>query len=54
MRNDLRLAAKIAVNLDGKSGLWTDAQAGNPLLKGIPDFLIEEASAEEEELLGEY
>lgn len=28
------------------------AQSQNPLLKNLTDFLIEEASAEEEELLG--
>ena len=62
MRNDIKLAAKIITNLDGKWGLWkaedssTSAVIGlapnNPLLANITDYLIEEASAEEEELLG--
>merc|ERR1719295_1026139 len=65
VRNDIKLAAKIITNLDGKWGLWKpEAEAGadssavmglasnNPLLANITDYLIEEASAEEEELLG--
>ena len=66
VRNDIKLAAKIITNLDGKWGLWKP-EAGadssstgpvmglpsnNPLLHNITDYLIEEASAEEEELLG--
>ena len=69
VRNDIKLAAKIITNLDGKWGLWKPEEAGvgdsssstapvmglpsnNPLLHNITDYLIEEASAEEEELLG--
>ena len=67
VRNDIRLAAKIIQNLDMRLGLWTehpksindpDASANfavssrNPVLNNITDYLIEEASAEEEELLG--
>jgi len=60
VRNDIKLAAKIITNLDTKWGLWqkekTDDTVGlsssNPLLENITDYLIEEASAEEEELLG--
>ena len=65
VRNDIKLAAKIITNLDGKWGLWKpEAEAegsstavmglasNNPLLANITDYLIEEASAEEEELLG--
>ena len=63
VRNDIKLAAKIITNLDNKWGLWkieTDNKdditmglvSSNPLLSNITDYLIEEASAEEEELLG--
>merc|ERR1719382_1521333 len=65
VRNDIKLAAKIITNLDGKWGLWKSEGAdegsstavmglasNNPLLANITDYLIEEASAEEEELLG--
>ena len=65
VRNDIKLAAKIITNLDGKWGLWKpEAEpegsstavmglaSNNPLLANITDYLIEEASAEEEELLG--
>jgi len=62
VRNDIKLAAKIITNLDTKWNLWTpegskeDVSLGlvstNPLLANITDYLIEEASAEEEELLG--
>merc|ERR1719452_384499 len=64
VRNDIKLAAKIITNLDGKWGLWKSEEEGNkeelmlglassnPLLSNITDYLIEEASAEEEELLG--
>lgn len=63
-KNDIKLCAKIAHTLDEKSGLWKDAlvdkeekqsfglQSKNPVLKNITDYLIEEADAEEEELLG--
>ncbi|OXA58328.1 Serrate RNA effector molecule [Folsomia candida] len=63
VRNDIRLAAKVIQHLDSKWNLWDeDRQANdkeiygvystNPVLKNITDYLIEEASAEEEELLG--
>merc|ERR1712130_511259 len=63
VRNDIKLAAKIITNLDTKWGLWKNESEGkddvclglvsaNPLLNNITDYLIEEASAEEEELLG--
>jgi len=64
VRNDIKLASKIITNLDAKWGLWKapekkdddDNMMGiastNPLLANITDYLIEEASAEEEELLG--
>ncbi|XP_037827045.1 serrate RNA effector molecule homolog isoform X1 [Lucilia sericata] len=88
VRADIKLCAKIAMNLDEKFKLWqaekeenkeenassaTEANAStapdannelnnssssygfktnNPVLQNITDFLIEEASAEEEELLG--
>jgi len=64
VRNDIKLAAKIITNLDGKWGLWKaegeenkeeimlGLASSNPLLANITDYLIEEASAEEEELLG--
>lgn len=67
VRADIRHAAKIVYNLDRSRGLWlptaddnTNAQeerpqfsdSRNPLLHNITDYLIEEADAEEEELLG--
>lgn len=65
-RNDMKLCANIINNFDKRSGLWqsTDEEkpitentygvvSRNPVLHNITDFLIEEASAEEEELLGE-
>ncbi|VDN07182.1 unnamed protein product [Thelazia callipaeda] len=66
-QNDLRQAAKLTAIYDKKNGLFQPeeqeerqssfeldiiAQSQNPLLKNLTDFLIEEASAEEEELLG--
>lgn len=63
-KNDIKLCAKIAHSLDEKSGLWKDfvdaqeekrtfgLQSKNPVLKNITDYLIDEADAEEEELLG--
>jgi major membrane immunogen (membrane-anchored lipoprotein) len=50
-------------HLDGKWNLWDEDKqqpqkesygvySTNPVLKNITDYLIEEASAEEEELLG--
>jgi hypothetical protein len=63
VRNDIRLAAKVIQHLDSKWNLWDDdspadnkesygVYSTNPVLKNITDYLIEEASAEEEELLG--
>ncbi|KAH8365273.1 hypothetical protein KR084_007203 [Drosophila pseudotakahashii] len=76
VRSDIKLCAKIALNLDERFKLWTEASANeanakrasessangssstygfnskNPVLQNITDYLIEEASAEEEELLG--
>lgn len=67
VRSDIKLCAKIAHNLDQKAGLWIDQSAqrsengnqtsfglnsNNPVLQNITDYLIEEASAEEDELLG--
>ncbi len=56
------LAAKVIQHLDSKWGLWDEipqtnqtesygVYSTNPVLKNITDYLIEEASAEEEELL---
>ncbi|KAM6969820.1 serrate RNA effector molecule homolog isoform 2-T2 [Aplochiton taeniatus] len=62
LRNDIKLAAKLIHALDDKGLLWSHKpreegqnaglQAQNPILKNITDYLIEEVSAEEEELLG--
>uniref|UniRef100_A0A3Q1CX79 Arsenite-resistance protein 2 n=1 Tax=Amphiprion ocellaris TaxID=80972 RepID=A0A3Q1CX79_AMPOC len=52
LRNDIKLAAKLIHALDEKGDLWTINYSFNPILKNITDYLIEEVSAEEEELLG--
>jgi hypothetical protein len=64
VRSDIRISAKVALHLDNRSGLWLDEEkkekpqqtfglvSNNPVLHNITDYLIEEASAEEEELLG--
>ncbi|KAM9441112.1 serrate RNA effector molecule homolog isoform 2-T2 [Clarias gariepinus] len=59
LRNDIKLAAKLIHALDEREGLWghgdahtSELPSQNPLLKNITDYLIEEVSAEEEELLG--
>ncbi|XP_044270932.1 serrate RNA effector molecule homolog isoform X2 [Tribolium madens] len=64
VRSDIRISAKVALHLDNKVGLWLDEEkkdkpqqtfglvSNNPVLHNITDYLIEEASAEEEELLG--
>ncbi|KAH8277676.1 hypothetical protein KR018_003472 [Drosophila ironensis] len=77
VRSDIKLCAKIILNLDERFKLWPEltteeappsdkpsessangnnAKYGinskNPVLQNITDYLIEEASAEEEELLG--
>ena len=48
-RNDVRIAAKIITTLDARHNLSVDSP--NPLLANVHDYLIEEVSAEEEELL---
>ncbi|KAI4899694.1 hypothetical protein NFI96_004799 [Prochilodus magdalenae] len=62
LRNDIKLAAKLIQSLDDRESLWSqqpseetqtmELPAQNPILKNITDYLIEEVSAEEEELLG--
>ncbi|KAM3823546.1 serrate RNA effector molecule homolog isoform 3-T3 [Vipera latastei] len=64
LRNDIKLAAKLIHALDGRTRLWgageeaqlptpvSNLPSQNPILKNITDYLIEEVSAEEEELLG--
>uniref|UniRef100_A0AAY4EMM1 Serrate RNA effector molecule homolog n=1 Tax=Denticeps clupeoides TaxID=299321 RepID=A0AAY4EMM1_9TELE len=57
LRNDIKLAAKLIHALDERERLWSHKSlsqlpAQNPILKNITDYLIEEVSAEEEELLG--
>ncbi|XP_030760727.1 serrate RNA effector molecule homolog isoform X2 [Sitophilus oryzae] len=65
VRSDIRIAAKVTLHLDSKASLWVDEEekkdkpqqtfglvSNNPVLHNITDYLIEEASAEEEELLG--
>ncbi|XP_067828396.1 serrate RNA effector molecule homolog isoform X2 [Heptranchias perlo] len=63
VRNDIKLAAKLIHSLDDRSQLWSsetvnedgrveNLSSQNPILKNITDYLIEEVSAEEEELLG--
>ncbi|KAK3089966.1 hypothetical protein FSP39_008080 [Pinctada imbricata] len=68
LRSDVKLAAKIIQNLDNKWGIWEEPEeekkdktkeltfsliSRNPVLKNITDYLVEEGSYEEEELLGE-
>uniref|UniRef100_A0A6Q2YYH4 Serrate, RNA effector molecule n=1 Tax=Esox lucius TaxID=8010 RepID=A0A6Q2YYH4_ESOLU len=53
LRNDIKLSAKLIHSLDDRGRLWSNKVATqNPILKNITDYLIEEVSAEEEELLG--
>ncbi|XP_055012390.1 serrate RNA effector molecule homolog [Boleophthalmus pectinirostris] len=52
IRNDIRLSAKLIHALDQKGALWSSEMESNPVLKNITDYLIEEVSAEEEELTG--
>jgi len=68
LKNDIRLAAKIVQNYDQRHNLFQVEAAANgkkngtngagsfssrnPLLKNITDYLVDEADAEEEELLG--
>ena len=49
-RGHILFASKIVTNLDHQRGLWQGGK--NPVLENIQDFLVEEVSAEEEELLG--
>lgn len=52
IKNDIRLSAKLIHSLDHRGALWTNQMESNPVLKNISDYLIEEVSAEEEELTG--
>ncbi|XP_026854386.2 serrate RNA effector molecule homolog isoform X1 [Electrophorus electricus] len=62
LRNDIKLAAKLIHAMDEREKLWShrpraelqviELPTQNPILKNITDYLIEEVSAEEEELLG--
>ncbi|CAI5669877.1 unnamed protein product [Oreochromis niloticus] len=52
VRNDIRLSARLVHSLDQRGELWTEQMETNPILKNITDYLIEEVSAEEEELIG--
>ncbi|GAB1598058.1 serrate RNA effector molecule homolog isoform X3 [Argonauta hians] len=65
VKQDIKLAAKIIQNLDSKWKLWENhgedkkdveksygLVSKNPVLKNIADYLVEEGSYEEEELLG--
>ncbi|BET00364.1 Serrate RNA effector molecule homolog [Nesidiocoris tenuis] len=60
--NDLKLAARIIQELDSRHKIWNQNESSessfglhsdNPILKDITEYLVEEASAEEEELLGQ-
>ncbi|XP_074555090.1 serrate RNA effector molecule homolog isoform X2 [Halichoeres trimaculatus] len=50
VRNDIRLSARLVHSLDQRGALWAGEMETNPVLKNITDYLIEEVSAEEEEL----
>lgn len=65
-QQDIKNAAKIIQNFDTKWRIWEDGDdkkeeekesfglvSKNPVLKNITDYLVEEGSYEEEELLGE-
>lgn len=52
LRNDIRLSARLVHSLDQKGELWAGQMETNPVLRNITDYLIEEVSAEEEELTG--
>ncbi|XP_078494411.1 serrate RNA effector molecule homolog [Ciona intestinalis] len=66
-RNDLRNVARLIMHLDGKWKLWEDSkevkdedkktdgkdEPGNPWLKNISEYLVDEMDAEEEELVGD-
>ncbi|CAJ1048396.1 serrate RNA effector molecule homolog [Xyrichtys novacula] len=51
VRNDIRLSARLVHSLDQRGALWAGEMETNPVLKNITDYLIEEVSAEEEELM---
>ncbi|XP_064652698.1 serrate RNA effector molecule homolog isoform X2 [Lineus longissimus] len=65
VKADIKNSAKIITNLDMMWKLWEDEEkhdtnkmtygliSKNPVLKNITDFLVEEGSYEEEELLGQ-
>ena len=47
VRSDLRLASKLVAGLDSRRGLWPEGGegvAGNPLLRSVQDYLVEEVS----------
>uniref|UniRef100_UPI0009B45916 serrate RNA effector molecule homolog n=1 Tax=Monopterus albus TaxID=43700 RepID=UPI0009B45916 len=52
VRNDIRLSARLVHSLDQRGELWAGQMETNPVLRNITDYLIEEVSAEEEELMG--
>ncbi|XP_053395547.1 serrate RNA effector molecule homolog isoform X2 [Mercenaria mercenaria] len=65
VKQDIKLAAKIIQNFDDKWRIWDDPDSEkkdsekeftltvkNPVLKNITDYLVDEGSFEEEELLG--
>uniref|UniRef100_A0AAY5L9J6 Serrate, RNA effector molecule n=1 Tax=Esox lucius TaxID=8010 RepID=A0AAY5L9J6_ESOLU len=51
LRNDIKLSARLIQALDERGSLWGGLDS-NPVLRNITDYLIEEVSAEEEELMG--
>jgi len=54
-RNDLRNIARLIDHLDSKWKLWETEEGApgeNPWMRNISDYLVDEASAEEDELLG--
>jgi hypothetical protein len=52
VRNDIKIATKIIENMDKRWNLWIeDEKKMNPLLENIADYLVDEMSAEEDELL---
>ncbi|KAL5013560.1 hypothetical protein ScPMuIL_007830 [Solemya velum] len=69
VRQDIRIAAKVIKSLDEKWKMWDEQEgeekkdiekepyymlvSKNPVLKNITDYLVEEGSFEEEELLGQ-
>ena len=59
MKHDIKSASKIVKLLDKKWNLWETTvdeivgeRSSNPVLENITEYLIEEMSAEEDELLG--